>query len=179
MNKGGKPAMTLVEVVVSLSLAAALLAALTGVLNGIRTQQKLALGFEVEDWPFLLEELLRRDLAAAESVWSTQSTFYLTTNSPNYGIENEGSPRRPAGLRRVAYRCVELSEGFFVLQRVDPNGARTISLNCPGLVVERVDGRGVSQPLPPIPGPVPERIRFWTEDHKSFRIIDPIDVVYR
>ncbi len=146
-------AMTLVELMVAIALSAMLLGALVGVLGGLSKQTRLSENYDQAVWPARFIELLRRDVIAAEAMWSNNQTVWITADSPQYGDSG--------GSRQIGYRCADLSAGRAVLERIDGDRVSVIAIGPTRLSVERLDRLGFPQPLPPAPGPVPAQIRVW------------------
>ncbi len=138
---------TLVELMVAIALSAMLLGALTGVLQGVARQAKIAAKYDEPIWPSRFAEIFRRDLMAAEAIWWEEETVWMRTDSP--------------GLRTIGYRCRQLRDHPSTLERVERGRTHTLALGPTRLVVERLDAAGSPQPLPPAPGPMPLQVRVW------------------
>lgn len=149
--------MSLIEIMVALSLAAALLVALTGVLRGMESQLRL---IEFEDQQDTSDEVLqwlRRDLATAESVWVTEDSLKMLA-------EPRPVAQGLTGRRTIEYRFgtkpLPQSGLGRMLVRLDGDISMPLSLRWTEFMVERIDNFGTSQPLPPRPGPPPTRVRI-------------------
>lgn len=162
-NKGvpRRPGMTLIELMVAVALSAMLLAALLGVLSGITKQCKLAETYDKPVWPARFVALLRRDLIAAERIWTSKNTIWFETDAPAYLPYTKDGDTSTGGIRRIGYRCRSIPNKEGVLMRQDGDHSEAIAIGPDRIVVERLDSDGVPQPLPPMPGPVPSQVRVW------------------
>lgn len=145
---------TLVELTVSIALAALLLSAMVGVLSGLMKQVAVIDRYDTEAWPPRFIELLRRDLVSADEIWAVRGAVHIRTHPPRY----HGSG---VGMRTVIYMCVTEKPGKSILVREDAGRQAVIAVGPDRISLERLDKLGTPQPLPSIPGPMPTQARLW------------------
>ena len=150
--------MTLVELMVAIALSAMLLGVLVGVLSGIAKQSKLVSKYDQPVWPAEFLSLLRRDLTAADAIWSDKGTIWIRTDAPAYAANNANAKK---GMRRIGYGCGTLRDGQAILTRTDVDRQSVLALGPKRIILERLDDLGSPQPLPSAPGPMPEQVRVW------------------
>lgn len=151
--------LTLIELLLAIALSALLMAAVTGVVQGISRQSRLAEDLERPVWPAEVVDLVRTDLLAASSLWMNEDTLWIRSDPPAYQ-----SPRLAevsTGVREIGYRCSQTDGGYQVLRRLDGVDRRTLALGVQKILLERLDREGIPQPIPRSPGPVPTQVRLW------------------
>ena len=169
--------MTLVELMVAVVLSAMLLGALVGVLSSVAKQSKLADTYDQPLWPAEFMSLLRRDLLAADAIWSDAGVIWIRTDAPTYAVQS--GAKGTSGMRRIGYRCSPTHESRSLLIRSDKGQAAVLAIGPTQLTLERLDDSGSPQPLPPSPGPMPEQVRIWVWQGTSEGPIIVRDLVLR
>jgi hypothetical protein len=155
--KGNLPprrGVTLIELVAATALASLMMVAMVGVLQAVSQQTSLAQRQRHVRWPSRFEELLRRDLLAAERLHASDGFVWLTGELANY--------RDPDAceFRSVGYGCIATGDRAALI-RLDGDFRDFVAIGPRRIVLERLDSTGDPQPLPQSPGPVPRHVRIW------------------
>lgn len=150
-------AVTLVELVVALSLAALLMMALAGVLSSLSQQRKRVAQSPRGEWSFEVKRMIWADLSQAHQVWLDSEGLKLTI--PGNGREGISGPPL------INYRVLPWGNNRRRLARLQfsgknslPDREQTLVFDVSRFAVERIDNQGVLQPLPRNAGPTPRSL---------------------
>lgn len=150
-------AVTLVELVVALSLAALLMMALAGVLSSLSQQRKRVAQSPRGEWSFELKRLIWSDLSQSRQVHFDSEGLKLTIP----GNSREGI----SGPTIINYRLLPWGNNRRRLARLQFSGSNSVPQRDQTLVfdierfaVQRIDHQGLPQPLPRSPGPAPRSL---------------------
>lgn len=147
--------LTLVELVIALFLASLLMVGLLGVLKGVERQRQIVERIPDDLWRGRVQEILERDLLAAEKIGWSVDRLVLEGTLPTY------EPGLASSHRNVEYGIAGLHGAHPVLYRRDRGELQWIALGPRRILAERIDRAGIPQPLPAQPGPLPQRLRVW------------------
>lgn len=161
---------TLIELLVAITLAAGLLVAMLGVLRAVKQPIRRAQQVDLASnaWQQGLRKWLLKDLQQASSIHQSGGTIWMHGN-----FESACDPI--SGTDVVGYTCMPMGSSS-ALTRIEANGIELFALGMQRIVVERVDESGTPQPLPPMAGPVPDRLRVWIRGNQS-DVLFAFDVV--
>ncbi|MEZ6137056.1 MAG: prepilin-type N-terminal cleavage/methylation domain-containing protein [Pirellulaceae bacterium] len=149
------PGFTLVELTVALALGAMLMVAIVGILQSMSRELEFAKHEADQDWQSSVKRLLHQDLLCASQI-STAGGWYWLDGSFTAADSKSGT------LRKVGYRCVPgILDGESVLMRVADRHGEPVLFGPTKMHIERVDSRGVAQPLSAQPTAVPRYVRVW------------------
>ena len=145
---------TLVEVVVAIALGALLMTGLLGVLRGVSYKLRYVERQASQDWKTACKQLINRDLLTASKISSADGWIWLDGSFSRFQAGAD-----PA--ERIGFRCVPWIHGQSGLVRMSQHETELITVGPRRIVIERLDGDGVPQPLSPTPTALPDRLRMW------------------
>jgi type II secretory pathway pseudopilin PulG len=152
---------TLLEIVLALSLASLLVAALGGVLRSMSRQNQSVGSDRMEDSRHGFNAMLWNDLSQAKTIASPDGGLVLEvpisstdadggTQIVSYEIRN--SQKLPSRLQRTEVRATGLNR---------KEKSQTVFWRVDKIKFERIDRDGSSQPIPSSTSPSPLGIRYW------------------
>lgn len=146
---------TLIELLVTITLAAGLLVAMLGILRAVKQPIRKAQHTEQKTgtWQIGLKKWLTKDLQQATSIHQSNGTVWMQGSFDSACESNSAT-------RFVGYTCLSMGSTS-ALTRIETRGQELFALGMQRIVIERIDDQGTPQPLPPMAGPVPDRLRVW------------------
>lgn len=149
-------AFTLMEVVLALALGAMLMASLVGVLRSTDRQLKHAkLPANGESNCDIAFRTVARDLMLAQTIQADEKWITINGSFPDF----DGNGSYPAQLRYGI--AAQGATGKSVLMRIADNRGQAIAPGVSRIVIERIDARGVPQPLSGQPISLSGVLRIW------------------
>lgn len=140
-TKSNNHGFTLIELSVALSLAAMLMAAIVGVLIQTQRQTVLTHALTKTHWQESVKKLMRRDFLLAKTVRVSSGDLWLEGDFPEAASSGARSQLVGYGIRPWIF------DGQSVLVRLLPDRITPLVVGPSKLVAERLDNRGISQPI--------------------------------